>query len=347
MIKKSKVTISVIADVLKVSPITVSRALASQPGVSSELREKIVRKAQELGYKKVKSRETENILVLVRRRFVADNSIFSQMVQELENNIRKMDAAFTLEFIDNEKHENLVCPYNLERNNRFDGVILFGRFNDTYTSFIKQIINNLVVFNGTLGMVDCDYVLFHTNRNGYKAADYLIKHGHKHIGLIGVDDNPNNCQRFIGFCRRLEEEGLEVCRDYVINTKEEILTRIKSLREQKELPTAFVCHTDHCALQLIKILHDLGVSVPTEVSVIGSGNSEVATLAIPSLTTFNLNVEYACEIAVNTVLNRVNRADAPRISIYVDSIMVLRDSVKQLLNVNKAQHKGVGKIESL
>lgn len=326
--KKKKVTISSIAKELNVSAISVSRALSNQPGVSDELRKKIVAKAKELGYKKRKCNEKINVLVLIKRRYVADNSNFSYMVQGIENHIKKSGAEFTVEFIEPDKQKELVLPYNLERNKDINGVILLGKFDPEYVSFINSVVTSVLVFNGISDKVVCDHVYYNFNRIGYQAAEYLIKKGHRKIGMVGSEGKYN--QRFLGMCRALDDYQVPLYERYIIPTKEELADRLDELVKANDLPTAFICRSDHLAFRLIKYLHEHGLSVPDDVSVIGSGNTDMAQIAIPALTTFDLNIEFACEVAVNTLLNHIMAEHNPSCTTYIDGFLVERDSVRTI-----------------
>jgi LacI family transcriptional regulator len=338
-----KITLATIAEILNVSPITVSRALSGQPGVGEELRERIINKAKELGYNRIKciDKKYDNveILLLVKHHFFSDNSNFGLMVQGIEKYIKKYAAEFTVEFVENEKQESLEMPYNLSRNNRFSGVILLGRFSDEYISLLREKVSNLVIFNSNSYEVDCDFVYFNFNRTGYKAAKYLIEKGHRKIGFIGVEGLFNNPQRFLGFSKALERYGIEIVEDYLINKASDMEDKIQQLIDQHNLPTAIICQSDNTALKLIKLLYDNGLSVPGDVSVIGIGNTEMSSISIPALTTFDLNIDYAAETAVRLLMNRISDRDRPYRVTYIDTKLVERQSVRQLGNGHNEENK--------
>lgn len=327
---EGKVTISSIAQLLNVSAITVSRALSGQPGVGKELRKKIIVKAKELGYKKIKTIDKIKVLLLIRHRFVKDNSNFSYMVQGIEKYIKHYGAEFTMEFVEREKQEKLLLPYNLSKKHRFNSVILLGCFSEDYARLIRERIENMVVVNNYYYEVDCDYVYSNHNRTGYKAVKYLVDKGHTKIGFIGTEGNFNNPQCYLGFCRALEKHRLELFPQYIIATKEEMEVRVKDCIASNNLPSVFICESDNTALKLIKLLYELGISVPNDLSVIGIGNTEMSSLSIPALTTFDLNIEYFTEVAVRLGLNRMNDWDRPYRSTYIDTFLVERNSVIDL-----------------
>ncbi len=335
---EGKITIASIAEILNVSPITVSRALSGQPGVGDELRKKIKNMAKELGYKKTKTIDNVSILLLIRNKYIDDNSNFSHMVHGLENYLKKYGAKFNMEFIDKEKQENMELPYNLERRNKFDGVIMIGWFEDKYVNLVKRKINNLVSFNHYSYQVDCNYVYFNYNRTGFKAADYLIGKGHRRIGFLGTEGLFSNPQRFLGFRIALEVHGIELIERYVINKRDEIEAKVKAFINNNDLPTALICDSDNTAMKLIKILHDNKITAPDQVSVIGIGNTAISTMCIPELTTFDLNIEFACESAVRVLLGQLSDNPGPNRATYIDTTLIERQSVK---DINKEKGEAV------
>lgn len=327
-----KVTIAQIAEVLGVSSISVSRALSGSPGVSDELRERIRNKAEELGYKRVRKTTRKNVLLLIRRKFEADASNFSLLVQSLEHYIRELGMGFSMEFVEKSKQEENTLPANLNKGHRIDGVILLGQFVDSYMAFIQKHVPNMLILNGTSDHVDADFVYFNFNRSGFKATQHLLEKGHTQIGLIGVEGRFNTCQRLNGYRKALAQAEIEFNPEYVIDAHEGLEEGVEAMLSANNLPSAFVCNSDRTAIRLIKHLHEREIAVPEQVSVIGSGNMEIASWVIPSLTTFDLNLDHACHVAAKRLLTRIEQPELPEITIFVNPDFVERKSVKNVLS---------------
>ncbi len=327
-----KVTIAQIAEALGVSSISVSRALSGSPGVGDELRERIHNKAQELGYKRGKKTKRKNVLLLIQRKFEPDSSNFSLLVQSLEHYIHELGMGFSMEFVERSKQEENVLPVNLGKGHRFDGIILLGQFVASYAVLIQKQVPAMVILNGTSDQVDADFVYFDFHRSGYHATQHLLDKGHTKIGLIGVEGRFNTCQRLNGYRKALAQAELEVDRNYVIDAHEGLEEGIEDMIRANNLPSAFVCNSDRTAIRLIKHLHERDIAVPGQVSVIGSGNMEIASWVIPSLTTFDLNLDHACQMAAQRLLTRIEQPEAPEVTIFVNPDFVERNSVKHALS---------------
>ena len=328
--KNAKIKISDIAKALEVSSISVSRALSGQTGVSEELRDKILEKSKEMGYTKQKSPENINILVLHQKPYIQDNSNFSSMVQGIEKSIQQIGVEYSIEFVDKENQDNLYLPYKLTKGNNFDGVIFMGRFHQNYTQFIMKKIKYAVFYTGYSPAYNFDSVWFNFNNGGYKQCEYLIKQGHKNIGFIGNTNYFRNKERLLGITSALSDNQIEINQSFFLDVEENFDEKIIKLIGKKEIPTAIICQWDFTALRLIKLLVQNGLRVPEDISIIGSGNTEMSTLSEPSLTTLDVHIEYSCQVAVELLLKRISNPEKPHENITINSTLIERDSVKSL-----------------
>lgn len=329
ILKIDKVTISDVAKELDVSSISVSRALSGRAGVGDELRNKILNKAKEMGYFKIKSSDDIKILVLHQKPFVQDTSNYSHMVQGIEKSIQKLGCEYDLEFVDKHHQEELYLPYKIQKGSKFDGIIFIGRFKSKYVEFISKQIKNQIFYTGYSPSVDCDSVWYNFNNGGYKQCEYLIKKGHKKIGFLGNSSVYKNKEKVLGITSALEDYELQIKNEFFIYD-ENFEDRILKLIKNENAPTAIICQWDYTAIKLIKFLHDNGVKVPEDISIIGSGNTEISSLSIPALTTLELNIDYACETAVALILKRINNQDKPYENITINSVLIERDSVQDI-----------------
>ena len=325
--KIDKVKIADIAKALEISTISVSRALSNQPGVGDELRNRILIKAKEMGYIKSKNNKEIRILVLHQRPFVHDTSNYSYMVQGIEKAIQKAGCQYDLELLDKDRQEELYLPYKIEQGISFDGIILIGRFDSKYVEFISSKVKNQVFYTGYSPSFDCDSVWFNFNNGGYKQCEYLIKKGHTKIGFLGDSSIYKNKEKVLGITSALEDYQVQVNDEFFI-FEEVFDEKITELINSKNPPTAIICQWDYTAIKLIKFLYKKGIKVPEDISIIGSGNTEISSLTIPSLTTLELNIDYSCESAVELLLKRISKPDKPYENITINSILIERESVK-------------------
>ncbi|MFA6939532.1 MAG: LacI family DNA-binding transcriptional regulator [Clostridiaceae bacterium] len=327
--KKNKTTISLIASILNISPISVSRALLGQDGVSEELRNKIILKADEMGYLKNKTKDIK-VLVLHGRQNIQDNSNFSYIIGYTEKSLQDMNVNYSIEYIAAENQIDMYLPCKLEKEKYYDGVIFLGRFNSNYAAFIRSKIKSAIFYLGYTPSFDSDYVNFNYNNSGYKACDYLIENGHKKIGFIGGCDDFKNREYLLGINFCLDKHDLYIKKDYIIESFDNLKQHMDYLINTGDFPDAFVCTLDYAALKLIQYLNSKGIKVPDDISVIGCGNTEMSSISSPALTTIELNLKYSCEIAVRLLLSRIKNPDKPFEIISVTGNIIEKNSVKKL-----------------
>lgn len=328
--KKEKITISSISNVLGVSTVSVSRALSGQNGVSEELKLKIIKKAKELGYVKSNKSSSSNILVLHIKPLQEDNSNFSSMVQGIEKELQNNNLDYSVEFVDMETQDKFLLPYKVTKGIFFDGAILIGRFKPEYANLLGQKINNLIYFTGYSPAYDYDSVWFSFIRAGYMQSEYLIKKGHKNIGFIRNDHHIRNKEKLLGITTAFEDYNIPIKNNFIIDVEDNSLIKVKELLDKKNLPTAFICENDFSAFELIKLLNENNIKVPEDISVISSGNTDISTLCSPTLTTLDLNINYACTAVVSTLLKRISFPEKPSENVAILSRLIERESVRSL-----------------
>lgn len=328
--RNEKIKLSDIAKKLGISTISVSRALSGQEGVSQELRDKVLLKANEMGYARAKSPEQTRVLVLHQRPFIQDNSNFSHIMQGIEKALKDAGCEYDMEFADKNTQGDLSLPNKLQKGITYDGMILIGNFENTYMELVTRKINNYVCYAGYSPSRDSDGIWYNFNNSAYRQCEYLINKGHKRIGYLGNSRGYVSKEKVLGISTALENHNIPVSEEFFVYAEEYEKT-VYDLVQSGQGPTAFICQWDYTAIKLIKFLHDKGIRVPEDISVMGHGNTEMSALCIPALTTMELSIDYACESSVALLFKRLGRTDKPRENILINCTLVERDSVRSMV----------------
>ena len=326
--REDRPRMSDIARALDISNVSVSRALSGQDGVSEELRTRILLKASEMGY--LRPRSASRILVLHQKPYIQDRSNYSYMVQGVEKALQAVACQYSMEFVGGDRQNELYLPSSVAKGTAFDGVIFVGRFEERYMRFLTSKIRNQVLYSGYSPSMDCDAVWYNFNNGAYRQCSYLIENGHRTIGFIGNHRSFAAKEKILGVVSALEDHGLPVRNELFLCAEEEFEEKAAALVRGKDAPTAVVCQSDYAAMRFIKCLHEAGVRVPEDVSVIGSGNNEMSPLFIPALTTMELYIDYAAECTVELLLKRIGNPGKPCENIQIGSTLVERNSVRRL-----------------
>ncbi len=169
------------------------------------------------------------------------------------------------------------------------------------------------------------------NRVGALAAmEYLIGLGHRRIGFIGGRANTlSGIRRFEGYKDGLTaakiafDPTLVVAGDY---TYERGVVAARQLLRQEQRPTAIFAANDRSAIAVLDVARELGLQVPTDVSVVGFDNVPEAAEATPRLTTVDQSIREMGRIATNLMLGwlRGETPDTPFVK--VATRLIVRDS---------------------
>lgn len=325
-----------IAEKAGVSIVTVSNALSGKKGVGKELRAKIIALANDMGMDfsnyRMKNTTDAMIGVLIPERLVSiGSSFYWELYQNTATAASKKHVFTTLELLNPNMCDTMQLP-QIVSSGKADALIIIGKIDDEYLKKILQRVEAPVVLLDFYdGKYNCDAVLSCNYFGMYKATYYLISHGHKDIGFIGLTDRSNNIrERYLGYRKAMEEFDFPIRPQWVISDRD-TLTQRPELELPEVLPTAFACSSDYAAGCLFERLMRRGLRVPEDISITGYDNYLYGNPFADDLTTYNVDMKTMGEKAVSTALDRIQHGfDQPRV-LFIDSYMIERRSVKTLL----------------
>ncbi|MBR6571144.1 MAG: LacI family DNA-binding transcriptional regulator [Clostridia bacterium] len=170
---------------------------------------------------------------------------------------------------------------------------------------------------------------------GYEAAKHLLANGHRRIGLLGYDSRfMFTVDRRAGCCDALEEAGLSLDERWQFpasaSRTEGDRQALAAAFQSADRPTAVVCMDDLMAIELTRILRQMHLRVPDDVSLISFNNTELSRYHHPALTTFDVQPYQLGVNAMRLMLDVLKgRAEAP-VAIDVPFTLITRDSVANL-----------------
>lgn len=301
---------------LGVSAVTVSKALSGQKGVSEEMREKIVRLADEMGYKRSEN-QIENskeksftIGVIVADRYLGENqSFYWKLYQDVSKRAISRSCFPMLEVITSEVENRKELPRVIFEK-KVDGLIIMGEFKKDYAEFLANevlvpTVNLDTTGRGTAG--DC--VVSNNLMGGYEMTNYLFELGHSKIGFVGtrlcttsIDD------RYFGYLKSMMEHGIYWREDWILEDRDRETGKVdidEKFVLPEEMPTAFFCNCDGTASLLIRKLNQNGYSVPEDVSVIGFDNYIPDQFGSVGLTTYETNIREMAKRTVHILIHKL------------------------------------------
>jgi DNA-binding LacI/PurR family transcriptional regulator len=169
-----------------------------------------------------------------------------------------------------------------------------------------------------------DLVGIDNRRGGHVVTRHLLSAGSvRPLFLARPNSAPTVAQRYAGFAEALRAAGQEP--PPIVQCEP---TDAQELRRVLELwsPDGFICANDVTAAHLMQTLDVLGVQVPADVRIIGFDDVRYASLLRVPLTSLRQPCVELGEIAVQTMLSRLEQPDLPARDVLLDCTLVVRKS---------------------
>lgn len=325
-----KYTITDISEMLGVSRATVSRAINGAPGVSAEVRNKILRFVDEVGYHpntvaRGLSMGKLNIIALIlgdiRNPFYAELAF---NIQQILKDHHYMVMVFNSEYDDKRELEFIQIAEQFN----FAGLILLTAQCSDIDARLQQLDMPKVLVNRILPSYRGDSVLIDNFQAGYEAAMHLIQLGHREIGFIAGQANSSAAnQRFQGYRQALTNYSLPFCEDFYFQSDLKLETGCAIGREFASLasrPSAMVVVNDMTSIGFISACKENGIRVPEDLSVVSFDNIPLSNIHDLQITTMNQHLDQmSCE-AARLILKQLEHPEAKTERIILKPTLVVR-----------------------
>lgn len=291
-----KPTIDDVARTAGVSKGLVSLALNGRPGVSAAARERIDAAAAQLGWRPsanaraLATKRAYSLGLVVRRdpaTFEAD-PFFAAYVAGVESVLSVREQVLVLSVVPDAEHE--AATYRrLVADRRVDGFLLTDLLE---TDPRLELIAELGVHAVTLGRPRGESPFPAVTRDYDDGIEQLLSHlaelGHRRIAHVAGDGRMQHARTRL--CRHLEVAerlGLETLVEHTDFSAEQGAEATRRLLARHDRPTAIVYANDPMAVAGIAVGHELGLDLPTELSVAGMDGSDIGRFVYPTLTTLD------------------------------------------------------------
>ena len=346
----TKVTIQDIANELQLSRNTVSKAINNTGVLADATREKILRKAAEMGYKQfaylplfqedtAKAAEHSILpsdkreIAMLTTQFLSSSHFSSMMLDRFQSEINHLHSGMTIHRISpiELKEKKLPSSLNIQRT---AGIICFEVFGYDYAQMLCDLdLPLLFVDSPVMNMrppLKADRLYMENRIEIQNAVTHMVQRGKKRISFAG---DKNHCQsffeRYMAYKDAVEyfglTEGLSTCampsgqQNYPVSLYE-------TIRRFKTMPDAFVCANDFVAMDLVKALNELGYSVPDDIWVCGFDDSQEASYFAPRLTSIHIHGQIMGYTAANLLMTRIEEPSLNYRTVYTETNLILRES---------------------
>lgn len=279
-----------------------------------------------LGIQSEKSDKPRNIVVIIPS---ITQYIYPKMVQGIQDVAHLQGYGVILCHSDSDFEKEVLHLRNHIKN-KTGGLIIDTALDITpypNLKYFQEMKNRgipFVMMNKYIEAPDYDYVKLDDEGGLYKATEHLISLGHRRIAYIGVSRGRLALDRWKGYKRALEENGIKYDEELVdfgtrevegLHQREDryswLISEFQSMGGRR--PTGITCYTDSRAIILLKKAREKGLRVPDDISIVGFDDYEAAKDMDPPLTTI-INPSYkigkkTAEILIDKI---EGREDKPR-----------------------------------
>ena len=340
-----------IAKRAKVSTATVSRAINRVPTVNPALAKRVWSVIEELGYY---PNTQARALVSGRSRIFGliiseiTNPFFPEIVQVFETIAvqHRYEILLTSTGHDPKRMESAVRRM-IERRVEGVAVMTFGMeeclLEDLRLRKVPLVFVDVGPARPKVSNIKIDYL--HGIR---QAVQHLAALRHEKIAFItGPLRLKSAMARQQAFLRAMEEIGLELDPALIIegdHTMEGGMKAFAKLLAGSVRPTAVLCSNDMTAIGVMRESHDVGISIPRDLSVIGFDDIRLAQFVLPPLTSVQMSQPELARLAFNALLAEIEReTPLPNGSEYtLKTNLVLRESTRLISDAPRPAEKWRG-----
>jgi len=312
-----KVTLTVLAEKLNLSPSTVSRALKNDKRISERVRKQVVELANEMGYRPnllargLKSDKSYCIGLVIND---ISWAFFSELSQQIQNAAEQIGYSLLLYSSNNNPQQEKVGIERMAAR-RCDGLIVFANEDVQNIRLLEDICHKgiPVVLLNNLEDNKLDVVTIDNARGTYLSTKYLVDQGHKRIAYIGpTPKNSVEKERLQGYQTALVEKFGEVDKQQIyVGIAHSLLgyelgTRIVAATDR---PTAIVVYNDTMAFGVIRAILEAGLKIPEDISLVGFDGLDLGQSVYPPLTTVSIPLKQIATLATQILVDRIDSDD--------------------------------------
>ena len=277
-----------VAKQAKVSVGTVSNVLNRPSQVSEEMRLKVRKAIDMLGFiPNSNNRSTKEQPVIGLILPLSNNPFYEELAQGIEDGVAKSGLRVLIGYSrEDEAIEMQLLNSMVDAG--FKGIIMtpVGARNQVFEKFIEENVRVGFISQTDDHVEQCS-VSIDQVRGGYIGIEYLATLGHKKILWVsGPAHHHQSNQRFVGVSQAAREFRVEI--STISSPSLDFLSGehiAPGILAKGPLPDAIFCANDATALGIMNYLYKSGLKVPEDVSVLGYDNVSYAESALVPLTT--------------------------------------------------------------
>lgn len=278
-------TIKEIAKRLNICASTVSRALHDHPSIGLRTKTRVQQLAKELNYEPnqtaifFQKRKTFTIGVILPE---LSEAFFSSAISGIEDEAEKNNYTVLMgQSHDSEERERKILE--TMKNHRVDGLLVsISKNTANYSHFeaLKQYNIPVVFFDRIPNLPHINYVACNMASGTVQAVNFLLKKGHRVIGMInGPEKLFAAQQRVQGYIQAMQKSRLKYDPSLIIScdlTTAGTRAAMQELLSYKRSPTAVVAFNDYVALDAVAYARQQKIKINKDLCFVSFANLPIS-----------------------------------------------------------------------
>ena len=311
----STVRLSDIAKKLKVSAVTVSKALRSHPDIPTHTREKVISTAEKMGYtpnfmaRNLSARKTNTIGIVVPK---IAHFFFGSIIEYI------YDLAFDNNYeiiltVSQESAEREKKHIQTLLSMKVDGIIIsISQDTTDYAIFdtVRRRGVPIVFIDRIPNIKNVNKVYVNDRVGAFNAVEQAIKIGHRKIAhFAGYDAVNIGRQRYLGFTDAMKKYEIPIYKKWIFKGgfgEQYGYDSFLKLFKKNDLPEIIFTVTYPVALGVYKAVNELGLKIPDDIDIICFGDANVQKYLSPPLSCIDQAPDLIAQSAFDIILHQIN-----------------------------------------
>lgn len=303
--------------------------------VGHEIAQKIKEIARELNYqpnhlaKSLRSGKTHTIGLIIAD---ISNPFFANIARVVEDEAKKSGYTVIIGSSD-EKAEKAWDLLNVLINRQVDGfIIVSSEDTEKHVRFLKERNIPFVLLDRHFSDIQTDFVATNNFKASYDAGVHLIQGGYERIALMAYKSQMFHMQeRIRGYQHALIDNGFGADAQCIKTVRFEFIESevrkvIDELVVAEKKIDAIIFATYGLAINGLKYINELKLSVPYDVAIVSFGQAEVFDLYYCPITYMKQPLEMLGKTAVEFLLEKLKNPDVGMRQILMEAKLISRES---------------------
>lgn len=325
-------TLKDIAAAAGVSLATVSRVLNDDPtlNVKEETKHRILEIAEKLEYKTSSSKKQQlntttphHILALYsyKQEMEINDPYYLSIRHGIETQCERLGIELT------NCYKNNLLP----ELKKVTGVLIVSKPAPETLRKVAAFTDNICFIDFNEPGFEYDSVDIDLSRISKEVIDFFIEHGARRIGFIGGADQPDKADiREAAFVEYGRLKGVVSAQDIYRGdfSSASGYELAKEMLSKPDHPSALFVASDSIAIGVLRTLHEVGIKIPDDITLISVNDIPTARFTLPPLSTVRIHSEMMGIQGVNLLLEKARDGRALPLQVYVPSKLKLRGTTQ-------------------